>query len=321
MSLAVDGLRDYFGQAYRWLWLCFAAFLLALPLVAPSYFVGVVTKAVIFGLFAISLDIALGYTGLFTLAPAAFFGIGAYSVAKVVVDWGLSYWLGFPLAVVVAAVVAIVLGYGPIKRRIGLVYFVLFTLAFGVLMHDITYVTTSVTGGSNGLGYFSPPTVLGIDLGATIPYYYFSLLFVGVIGVGLYVLLQSDYGSILHGVRQNELRMRYLGYDTDREKLLAWVVSAVTSSLAGAAYVGTVGLASPSMMSFHLTGEVIIWTVLGGTGTFVGPFLAAIVLHVLKDFLGSVWPEGYLIVLGILFVGFVFLLPEGVMGAVRDRFE
>lgn len=319
MSQRSAGLRAYFSDSYRWLWIAFAVAVLVLPAVGTNYFVGVFTQALIYGLLAISLDIALGYTGLLSLAPAAFFGIGAYSVAKVVVDWGVSYWLGFPLAVVVAAVVAVAIGYGPIKRRIGEVYFVLFTLAFGVLAHDATYVATSLTGGSNGLGYFSPPSMLGVDLGGTVPYYYFTVLVVGALGIGLYALLRSDYGSILHATRQNELRMRYLGYDTDREKLVAWVLSAVTSALAGALFVGTVGLAAPSMMSFQLSGEVIIWTVVGGTGTFVGPFIAAIVLHIVNNYLGNVWPEGYLIVLGVLFVGFVFLLPEGVMGAIRKR--
>lgn len=321
MRFSVVAMRDYFEDSYRWVPALFILALVLLPPITESYLVSIITKAIIYGLFAISLDIALGYTGLFTLAPAAFFGIGAYSVAKVTVDYGLSYWLGFPVAIVVAAVVALVLGYGPIKRRIGIVYFVLFTLAFGVIVHDVTYVTTSFTGGGNGIGYFSPPTLFGIDLAQTVPYYYFTLVVVGVIAGGLYLLLRSDWGLILHATRQNELRMRYLGYDTDREKLVAWILSAVTSSLAGAIFVGTSGLAAPVMMSFSLTGEVTIWTVVGGTGTFIGPFIAGFVLFIMKTYLGTFWPEGYLIILGILFVAFVFLLPEGVMGAFRDRFR
>ena len=292
--------------------------LLAVPFLFPSQS-DLATEALVFALFAISVDLVLGYAGLLTLAPAAFFGLGAYTVAKLVVDYGQSFWLGFPLAIVLALILAFIVGYVPIKRRIGNVYFVLFTLAFGAIVHDFTYVTTWLTGGSDGLGFFGPPEVLGIDLGDSTPYYYFTLLIVGIIGYGLYLLIKSDYGDVLHATRQNELRMRYLGYDTDREKLVAWVLSAVTSALAGALFVGTVGLAAPSMMSFQLSGEVIIWTVVGGTGTFVGPFIAAIVLHIVNNYLGNVWPEGYLIVLGVLFVGFVFLLPEGVMGAIRKR--
>jgi len=315
---AVESVRRRLAAVeYWWVSALFIAGLLALPLFTESYFLGLVTKAVILGLFAISVDIALGYTGLITLAPAAFFGIGAYSVAKLVVDYEASYWLGFPVAIVLAAVIAFLIGYGPIKRRIGEVYFVLFTMAFGVIVHDFTFVTTSFTGGSNGLAYVAPPTLFGVNLAETVPFYYFSLVFVGIVVLALYLLLRSDYGSILHASRQNELRMRYLGYDTDREKLLAWIISAVVSSLAGAIYVGTIGVASPELMEFALTGEVIIWVVVGGAGTFVGPFIAAFVLTLLEDYLGGVWAEGYLIILGVLFVAFIFLLPQGVMGRIR----
>lgn len=314
----VDSVRRQLATGNHW-WVSalFVIGLLALPAVAEGYFVGLVTKAVILGLFAISVDIALGYTGLITLAPAAFFGIGAYSVAKVVVDYGASYWLGYPIAIVLAAAIAFLIGYGPIKRRIGEVYFVLFTMAFGVIVHDFTFVTTSFTGGSNGLAYVSLPTLFGVNLADTVSFYYFSLVVVGAIILLLYLLLRSDYGSILHASRQNELRMRYLGYDTDREKLLAWIISAVVSAVAGAIYVGTIGVASPELMEFALTGEVIIWVVVGGAGTFVGPFVAAFALTLLEDYIGGIWAEGYLIVLGVLFVAFIFLLPEGVMGRIR----
>jgi ABC-type branched-subunit amino acid transport system permease subunit len=163
--------------------------------------------------------------------------------------------------------------------------------------------------------------VFAIDLSQTVPYYYFALFVVGGVGLLLYLLVRSDYGEILHAIRQNELRMRYLGYDTDREKLIAWVLSAVTSSLAGAVYVGTIGLAAPQMMSFALTGEVLIWVVVGGSGTLVGPFVAAVALTLLEESLVNLWAEGYLIVLGLLFVGFIFFLPNGLAGLVQRMRE
>lgn len=321
MSVSTERMRQYLSHDLRRLALPIAAFgLLILPIVSPTD-VSIATQALLFGLFAISVDIALGYTGLLTLAPAAFFGIGGYSIAKVVVDYGESFWLGFPVAIIVAAVAAFLIGYIPIKQRISTVYFALFTLAFGVIMYDFVYVTTSFTGGSNGLAFISPPTVFGIDLGDLVVYYYFTLLVVAVVAGGLYLLLRSDYGDILHATRQNELRMRYLGYDTDQEKLKVWILSAVISSIAGAVYVASIGIASPSIMSFALTGEVLIWVVVGGAGTFIGPFLAAFVLTFLEDSLGSLWAEGYLLILGILFVAFVFLFPEGIVGRFWDENE
>lgn len=318
MSASLGGVRQYFDDDSRRLAFPVVAVLfLIVPFIVPSN-VDLITQAILFGLFAISVDIALGYTGLLTLSPAAFFGLGAYSLAKVVVDYGQSFWLGFPVAIVVVAFAAYLIAYVPVKRRIGAVYFALFTLAFGVIAYDFTYVTTSITGGSNGLGYLTPPTVFGIDLSGTVPYYYFSLLVVVAIGAVLYFLLQSDYGDILHATRQNELRMRYMGYDTDREKLSAWVISATASGIAGAVYVGMIGIASPSLMGFGLTGQVIIWVVVGGTGTFVGPFIAAFGLTLIRDTLGDLLLGSYLAVLGVLFVVFIFLFPEGIVGRLRE---
>jgi len=319
MSDTLTEAREFVrGRARRPLFVFGALLLLSVPILAPSQS-SLATEALIFGLFAISVDVVLGYAGLLTLAPAAFFGLGAYSVAKVVVDYGQSFWLGFPVAVVLAIVMAVIVGYVPIKRRIGDVYFVLFTLAFGAIAYDFTFVTTSVTGGSDGLGFFSPPDVFGLDLGGSTPYYYFTLLVVAVFGIGLYVLIKSDYGDVLQATRQNELRMRYLGYDTNRELMIAWVVSAVVSALAGAVYVGSIGIASPSLISFALTGDVIIWIIVGGTGTLLGPFAAAIGLVFMQEVLQSIWLEGYRLLLGLLFVIFVFALPDGIMGFIRGK--
>jgi ABC-type branched-subunit amino acid transport system permease subunit len=304
------------GSARRPLLAVGVLVLLTVPILAPGQS-SLATEALIFALFAISVDIVLGYAGLLTLAPAAFFGLGAYSVAKVVVDYGQSFWLGFPVAIVLAIALAVVIGYIPIKQRIGNVYFVLFTLAFGAIVTDFTTVTTSLTGGSNGLGFFSPPEVLGIDLGDGLPYYYFTLLIVAVFGLGIYRLISSDYGDVLNATRQNELRMRYLGYDTNRELMIAWIVSAAVSALAGAVYVGMVGIASPSLVSFGLTGDVIIWIIVGGTGTLLGPFLAAIALVFTQELLQTIWQGGYRLLLGLLFVVFVFVFPDGLIGLIR----
>jgi ABC-type branched-subunit amino acid transport system permease subunit len=234
MSDTLSDARAFLREtARRPLFAIGALLVLAFPFLLPSQ-TGLATEALIFGLFAISVDIALGYGGLLTLAPAAFFGLGSYSVAKVVVDYDQSFWLGFPLAIVLAIVLAFAVGYIPIKRRIGHIYFVLFTLAFGAIVHDFTFVTTWLTGGSDGLGFFSPPDLFGINLGGQIPYYYFTLGLVAVVGFATYVLMKSDYGDVLHATRQNQLRMRYLGYDTARELMIAWIISDGLSGFAGA---------------------------------------------------------------------------------------
>ncbi|MFC7216122.1 branched-chain amino acid ABC transporter permease [Saliphagus sp. GCM10025334] len=296
--------------------------LLAVPFLTGSFFTRVVAEALILGILAVAVNIALGYVGLLTLAPAAFFGIGAYSVAKIVTEYEGTYPLGVVIGVLLAAVTGFIIGYAPIKKRMEPVYFAVFTLAFGVIAYDFTYSATELTGGANGLGFVSYPEFLGIDLGSGNPQYYFIHLMTTVVLAGIYLLLRSDYRLILHGIRQNDRRMQYLGYNTGREQMIAWVLSCSLSAFAGALYVGVIGLAAPSMVSFDLTGEVIIWIIVGGIGTIAGPFIAAVLLNFLEAILGGVWAEGYLIILGILFISFVFLLPDGIIGRLdklRER--
>lgn len=292
-----------------------------LPIVASNFATGLLTEALVFGLFAVSVNIALGYAGLITLAPAFFFGLGAYGVAISMVDHGASFWFGLVVAIVLSVIFAVVIGWAPIKRGIGPAYFAMFTLAVGVIGFNITFIATSVTGGSNGKGYVSPPELLGINFGDSTAYYYFVLALTILVLLGVYKLLNSDYGLILHAIRQGEHRMRYLGYETTREKFNAWLISCVISTLSGALYVGHLGLAAPSLMSFDLTGEVLIWVVVGGLGTIAGPFVAGFALTIVEHYLGSFWAEGYLILIGILFVSFVFLLPEGIVGYLYSRYE
>lgn len=294
---------------------------LAIPFVATGFVTGLLIEAIILGLFAVAVNIALGYSGLITLAPAFFFGLGAYGVAIATVDYGVSFWAGLIVAVILSVVLAIIVGWAPIRRGIGPAYFAMFTLAVGVIGYDFTFVTTSLTGGSNGKGYVVPPQLLGVNFGDPVVYYFFVLAVTVLIMMGVYRLLNSDYGMVLHAIRQSEHRMRYLGYATGREKFNAWLISCVLSSITGTLYVGELGLAAPALMSFDLTGEVLIWVVIGGVGTIAGPFVAGFGLTLIEHYLGSVWTEGYLILLGILFVSFVFLLPEGIVGFLYDHEE
>jgi ABC-type branched-subunit amino acid transport system permease subunit len=296
-------------------------FLLAAPFLFSSFRIGLFTQALLFGLFAISVNIALGYTGLLTLSPAVFFGIGAYSVAKTVVAFGGNYFIGVSAGVALAVLIALPVGYIPIRNRIGSVYFALFTLAFGVVAYDFTFTATWLTGGSNGLGYVTLPAIAGISFADTTTYYYFVLSVTTLIILGLNVLLRSDYGNILQGIRQNERRMQYLGYNTIRERITAWGLSCGLSAFAGGLYVGTVGIAAPSMMSFPLTGNVIVWLVVGGIGTLLGPFIAAFVLTIVESLLGGIAPELYLMALGIIFILFVYLLPSGLMGLYAQLYD
>jgi ABC-type branched-subunit amino acid transport system permease subunit len=301
------------------------AALLAIHLLAPlfiaPFYVGILTKAIIFGMFAVSVDIALGYSGLITLGPAAFFGIGAYSVAKVMVDFGGSFSSGVVLGILLAGIVAFLIGYPSIRLDISGAYFVLFTLAFGVIVYDFTTTASAITGGSNGLGYVSLPTVVVFDLSDRITYYYFVTLLGVLVLAPFYLLLKSDYGTILKGIRQNKRRMRAMGYNTRRELLIAWILSCSLSAFAGALYVGTIGLASPDLVSFGLTGEVLIWVIIGGVGTFIGPFIAGVGFVIFESALRTVFPELYLGIIGLIFVIFVFVLPEGLFGFFLDRRE
>jgi branched-chain amino acid transport system permease protein len=276
----------------------------------------VATDIVAWGLFAMALDLLLGYTGLLSFGHAAFWGTSAYATGLIAIHSGVP----FPVAVVGGAVAAMVLavpiGYLSV-RRTG-IYFAMVTLAFAQMIYFLANQWRSVTGGENGLQGI-PKNFFGIVAVETNSFYfYYAALAVAVVGGAIaWRAVNSPFGRVLVAIRDNPDRARALGYDVERYKILVFVLSAGISGLAGGLFAISHGFASLQELDWTTSGKVVLITVLGGMGTLWGGPLGAAIVVVLEDRLASSGFEGIGIVTGSMFVVIVLAFRRGVWGTGR----
>jgi branched-chain amino acid transport system ATP-binding protein/branched-chain amino acid transport system permease protein len=303
-------------QKYRPL-LAVAGALLVLPLVLLplGLTLTTATDVVIFAIACMGLNILVGHTGLVSFGHGAFFGLAGYAAALSQRHW-------FPGDIVIPVLFALgsvmlfafLAGFLILRRR-G-VYFSLLTLALSAMLFAIAFRWTAVTGGESGLGGVVRPVVLGVDLGR--PWIYYWL--VATIGLAIAYLLwrfhRSPVGSVLVAIRENEQRARFIGYPTDRYKLLAFTASATITGLAGTLSVFHHRFASADPISVPFSGELLAMVVIGGMRSFLGPALGALFFILFREFL-SIWTPNWLLFFGLLFVGFIVFSPTGLVGVAE----
>ena len=269
------------------------------------------------GLFAISIDLLLGYMGVLSFGHAAFWGTSAYATGLIAIKTGMP----FPVAVVGGAVVAMLLavpiGYLSVKRT-G-IYFAMVTLAFAQMLYFIANQWRDVTGGENGLQGI-PKSFFGVELVETDSFYfYYAAIPLVVLGVFVaWRAVNSPFGRVLVAVRDNPARARALGYDVERYKILAFVLSAGIAGLAGGVFAVSHGFASLQELDWTTSGKVVLITVLGGIGTLWGGPIGAAVVVLLEDRLASSGFEGIGIITGAIFVVIVLLFRHGIWGTGRN---
>ena len=305
-----------------------AAFaLLALyPLVAGNFGIDLVTKIMVFAIFALSLELLVGGTGLVCFGHAAFFGIGAYAAVLLSPKDGAGalLWL-LPAATVAAALYALVVG--ALSLRTKGVYFIMVTLAFAQMAYYVVH-DTPLGGGTDGI-YLTAKPVLGtlIDLDKPLVLYGFTLVtLVGVFGF-LALLSRSRFGRALAGIRVNEQRMRATGFATYPYKLAAFTISGAIAGLAGFLFAVKDGFVNPEMMSWHFSGAVLIMIILGGIGHLRGALIGAFAFALLQEFFQSEaifggFAKHWHLGLGLAIIASVALLPKGLVGLPgqwRDR--
>jgi branched-chain amino acid transport system permease protein len=295
----------------------------AYPLVVRRFYITLAEDVLIYAVFALSLDLLLGHTGLASFGHAAYFGLGAYTAAFVTTRLGLNNLLiTVPLVLAVTAAAAAVIG--SLALRTTGVYHLMVTLAFAQMLFSVALSWAAVTGGSDGLpGVPRPAIVLGplvyVFASRASGYYLLLTSFLFVIWlVGR--ISASPFGLALHGIRENEARMRALGYNTPRYKLAAVIVSGALAGLAGLLLAHTAGTASPENLNWTTSGQVLIMLVVGGTGTLPGPVLGALVVRLLRNLLSSV-TERWETVLGLVFIFFVLFARRGLAGWLLGRTE
>jgi branched-chain amino acid transport system permease protein len=299
-----------------WPALVVAGALAVAPLALPLFLLTSLTEVLILGLFAMSLDLLVGYTGLHSFGHAAFYGLGAYSAGLALIYLGLPLPLAVLGAAAFTALVALPMGW--ICTRATGVAFAMLTLAFAQLGYALAYKWQSVTGGSDGLAGI-PRTAgpLGITWFVGKPGYYYLVL--GCL-VAAYAfcrsVVASPAGATLQAIRENERKAQALGYNPRAYKIGVFVVSGFFGGLAGALYAPFAGFASTDLFFWLLSGQVLVMVIVGGAGTLAGPILGAAFFLLLEHYLSS-FTDSWALILGVIFIGFVIFVPQGVWGLVR----
>jgi len=286
------------------------ALAVAVPYLTTSYYVSIATQVMYFGLLAMSIDLLGGYLGLMPLGHAGIMGVAAYVMGYLV---SKAHW-GWPAAVVAALLVTLVvcLVFGLLAVRTTGIFFVMITMAEGMLVWGLAYRWSSVTGAENGIRGVSRPEFATLYW----QYYYLVLGVFIVCALLLTLVVRSPFGLVLKGIRESESRMLTLGYNVTLHKLLAFVLSGLFAGAAGLLYAWYNQFISPSAINITASTEGILMVVLGGPGTLLGPVLGAGAIVFVKNILSMYvtrWPT----IMGLIFIAVVLFAQDGILGALR----
>ena len=302
------------------------------PWVGSDFYVQTLTRMMILAIFAMSLDLLQGVTGLVSLGHAAYFGLGGYALALMSSDSGpISLWLSLPVAVAVAALAALVIGFFVVRTH-G-IYFIMVTMAFAQMLFYLVFDNKEIKligdwalklGGSDGIYVNFKPDAGLFDLENKAVFFYVTLAALVITYGFLRRLLWSPFGRSLAGIRVNEHRMRAMGYGTFGYKLTAFTLAGALAGLAGYLWGAQTGFVNPELMGFHMSAHAIMMVILGGMGNFAGAIVGAFafeyLLHLFKDLptvagfnMGKHWQ----LWMGLFIVAVIVFAPRGLLGLVE----
>ena len=297
------------------------AVVIFLLLIAPpflsSFLLTLLTQALIYAILAMSLDVILGYTGLASLGHAAYFGVGAYSVGILATRYGAGFGISLPAGIFLAAFVAAI--FGLVALRATGVYFLMITLALGMVVWGLAHRWVTMTQGDNGIAAIPRPDLgLPWSLSFSTPFYYFALAGFLIAFCILRMIVRSPFGQTLVGIRESESRMRMLGYHVWLHKYIGFVIAGGFAGFAGVLWACYNGFVSPVDLQLATSVEVLLMVALGGRGTLMGPALGAAIIVFLKN-LVSVYTHRWLLILGAVYILTIVYAPEGILGAIKRR--
>lgn len=288
-------------------------------LIAPTLIYPVLMmKILCYAIFACAFNLLLGHTGLLSFGHAAFFGTAAYTTAHVIKVWAVPTLVGMAFGTAVAALLGLVIGLLAIRRQ-G-IYFAMITLALAQMVFFF-FLQAPFTGGEDGLHGVSRGSILGLDLNNEMTLYYFVLIIFLLSFWLIHRTIRSPFGQVLSAIRENEPRTLSLGYDVARYKLLAFVLSAMLSGLAGSTKVIVFKLASLSDAHWHTSGEVVLMSLVGGMGTIFGPVVGASIIVSLQSQLADKVGSLVTVIMGSIFVLCVLLFRRGIVGEISARYH
>ena len=293
---------------------------IAFPLVATpldwEFYVGFASRIMIYAIAASSLNLLLGYGGMVSFGHAAFVGAGQYTAGILLTEGVASAWIGWPAAVVVAALLAVVIG--AISLRTRGVYFIMITLAFAQMMYYL-FISMKVYGGEDGLNLATRSSLgLGLNLKDDVTFYYVVLAILAATLYGLNRLVQARFGRVIEAIRENETRVQAIGFATYRYKLVCFVISGAICGLAGALLANQGNFVSPRLLDWAQSGSLMIMVILGGIGHLYGGAIGAIVLLVLEEVL-SAYTIYWQLPVGVILLAIVLFAPQGLAGAFSRK--
>ena len=292
-------------------------FLVIGPPFLSAYWIGLLTQMVILAILAMSLDLLLGYTGLPSLGHAGFFGVAAYGVGILSTTYHAGFWASAGGGLLIGIVLAALLGL--LVSHVRDVYFLMITLALGMVLWGVSYRWILMTGGDNGIsGIPRLEAHAGLPAAGPLPFYYVALLVFAACSVLMVVLVRSPFGLTLRGVRENEPRMRSLGYNTWLHCYLSYVLSGAFASVSGVMWAYYNGFVSPTYLDLTASPELFLMVTLGGPATLAGPVLGAGAIVLLKNVM-SAYTARWLLVLGLVYIVTILWAPQGLWNLGRRR--
>ncbi|MGD9290819.1 MAG: branched-chain amino acid ABC transporter permease [Desulfobacterales bacterium] len=283
-----------------------------IPAFFGVYWISLILQILIYGLLALSVDLLIGHTGLVPLGHAAFFATAAYTTAILQVRHDLPSIIAGPAGILAAVALALIFA---LSVRTKGVYFMLVTLAMGHIIWGLATTWVTFTGGDNGITNVPLPTLGPFAVSSLKEFYYVVVVVVAVCLIGYRILIQSPFGLTLRGIRESDSRMDSLGYHVAAHKYAAFVMSGFLAGIAGVLYIYFNRFISPDAAWLHVSFDAMFMTIVGGSGTIVGPFIGSIIVHILKNVVGT-YTGQWLLIMGLVFIATVMWAPYGIIGLI-----
>ena len=306
----------------RKLFYCFSIITVFVPIIFPifldEFWVKLYSEILIWSLLAASVNILFGYLGLLSFGQALYFGFGMYGVAIAITKFGFGLWGSFAIGICVSTAMALLAG--SLAVRLTWHYFAIITVVFSLIFYFVALSWKPVTGGDDGLP-FAPPDIVNfgnfkIALTNSIHQYYFIIFFVLTCYYSILKLLESPLGKAFIAIKENNLKSELIGLDTYKIKLFGFVFAGLVAGIAGCLFAFYGRYASASYMFYHVSGEAVVWAIIGGIGSFLGPIVGTGMLIVLREELSHFW-DHYLIIVGTAVILIVMFFPNGIAGLFK----
>jgi len=304
----------------------FGVFLLSVPWIIPMlinpFWVSVIAEIMIWSLFAASVNLLFGYVGLLSFGQALYFGFGMYGVAIGIDLFHLSFWPAFALGIVAAMAMALVSGV--LAVRLTWHYFAIITVVFSLIFYFLAVTNKALTGGDDGINFSVPPTFsfgkTQWSLGDATFQYFFILATVAICFYLMHLVTRSSLGKAFLAIRDNDIRASLIGLNVYLLRLVAFVMAGFLAGVAGALFAFFGRYASATYMFYHVSGEAVVWAVVGGAGTLLGPVIGTTLFIFIREIVSTHW-EHHSLIVGVMAILVVILAPKGIVGLWRDGLD